>query len=684
MIPCKNGFSFLVLFFHFISCFTQNVSDSILLKEVIVSTYRDEEIKQTSINIEAINIQKISGEGAFNLSDALSKTPGISQLSTGVSISKPVIRGLYGNRVLIMFSGLRFDNQQWQDEHGLGLSDIGISKIEIIKGPYSLLYGTEAVAGVINILEEGKPEIYTQQFDVGIKLNSNTLGETLNAGYKLNAGNKWMRFRIAAESQADYSDGNNERILNSRFDGYYLKASVGFKKNNWVSENNFNASLNRFGFIFSDVYEFFDTADKRWSRNFPGPHHIVILNVLSSQNTIHLNNSVLKINVGFQSNQRLEDEGSSISLNMHLITGEYTAKWSKMINEKNEIVFAQLSSIEKNTNYGKRKIIPDAWMAETGISALFKHYFQHAVLESGAGFGTRYIKTLYTNGVNSEEKEILPFSVFRPYANVLLGMSLNPTEHWNIKLNSATGVRSPNLAELSSNGLHEGIYTYEIGDPNLRNESNLNLNADIEYSGNQFQYSLHGFYNYFLNYIYLSPTDEEWFGFPVYRYLQQNANLYGGEAEISYTISKNLNFETAYSGMIGKKIVAGNTSTDEYLPFIPAQKITPSLQYNMSNLKNLKQFYVFINTDFVLTKTFIADKETTTAAYQLLNAGAGCIVQSKYFPIEFSLAGNNLLDEAYYDHLSRLKPLGIMNIGMNITLQCKIIFTKQLKKNNKQ
>lgn len=655
-------------------------TDTMQLHEVMVTSYKDDNLKQTSLNIVPLTVKQITQSGAYNLCDALAKVPGISQLSTGVAIAKPVIRGLYGNRILVMFSGLRFDNQQWQDEHGLGLSDIGISKTEIIKGPFSLLYGTEAVAGVINILEEEKAEEGNHESDFGIKLNSNTLGGTVQYGTKINYGNHWLRLRLGIESNADYTDGNKDRILNSRFDGYYAKVGFGFKKGNWLSDNNYNFSINRFGFIFSDIYDFFEEADGRWSRDFSGPHHIVILNIMSSQNTFYLPNSTIKLNAGFQSNQRKEDEGGgAISLDMQLITGEYTLRWIKSVSSKMDLILANITSVENNTNYGKRRIIPDAWMFETGVSAFLKYHIRNSVLELGGGFGGRYIKTLYTAGVNSDEKEIDPFQTYKPFGNFMAGVSLNPASQWNIKLNVATGVRSPNLAELSSNGLHEGTYSYEIGDPELKNETNLNGNVDLYYTNNVLQWSISGFYNHFNKYIYLSPTDEEWYGFPIYRYRQQSADLYGGEASLSTTPAflHHGKVQITYAGMIGK------TADRNYLPFIPAQKITPEIRYEFAEIKKLKNTYIFINTDIVFAQKNIAPEETTTEGYHLLNTGIGCVLNSNRTPIEINLIGNNLLNEVYYDHLSRFKPLELHDIGMNIVLNCKIKFSKTNKTKQK-
>src|ERR1044072_2992429 len=127
------------------------------LGDVTVTSYREEPVTQTSLLITPLLIDSLSRFANFNLATMLSGVPGVSMLSTGIGISKPVIRGLYGNRVLVLMAGLRFDNQQWQEEHGLGLSDLGLQKVELIKGPMSVLYGSEAMGGIINLIEGQTP-----------------------------------------------------------------------------------------------------------------------------------------------------------------------------------------------------------------------------------------------------------------------------------------------------------------------------------------------------------------------------------------------------------------------------------------------------------------------------------------------------------------------------------------------
>ena len=306
---------------------------AVLLQGVVVSGLKVTKPVETPINISSLPVQKIRTSGSFNIADALAKIPGISQLTTGVGISKPVIRGLYGNRIQTVLSGLRFDNQQWQDEHGLGLNDMGIDRVEIIKGPVALLYGSESVGGIINIIEEAPALPGTKIGEINARVFSNTYGLYTEFGLKAATEKRNWRIRAGINSNADYSDGNNNRILNSRFGGYYLKGSLGFKKKNWTSYNNYNASYDNFGFIMDSLNP--KSPDNRLSRKMDGPHHTVLLNVLSSQNTVRLKTSTIKLNLGLQSNLRLEDEGGNkISLEMLLSTFLYNLQWIKPLSQK--------------------------------------------------------------------------------------------------------------------------------------------------------------------------------------------------------------------------------------------------------------------------------------------------------------------------------------------------------------
>ncbi|MEO6489724.1 MAG: TonB-dependent receptor [Ferruginibacter sp.] len=640
-----------------------------LMPQVVVTGFQPNKIKNTSLNIQSYSLNKINERNPFNLSDALAKLPGISQMTTGNAISKPVIRGLYGNRILVLTSGLRFDNQQWQDEHGLGLSQMGIDRVEIIKGPASLLYGSDALGAVINIIETVPIENATIA-DISSQLFTNTLGTITDVGLNHKNNRQWWKVHIGAESHTDYSDGNNTRVLNSRNNSYILKAGYGFNKNKWTQENNYNFSYNNFGFIIDSLTTFF-TADERRTRKMSGPHHIVMLNMLNSQNTFQLKHSLLKINAGLQSNSRKEDEGGgSISLNMHLFSALENIRWEKELNKITSVVLNQQLTFENNTNYGGRIIIPDANLAEANLAGYLKFRLNKFILEAGAGCNFKYIKTFSTNTLNDPGKIIQPFTKNNFTGNMMLGMAYNPDPILTIKINSASGFRSPNLAELSSNGLHEGVFRYEIGDPTLKLEQNINTDISLEVNHRQYYISGSVFYNYFFNYVYLAPTNELFYTYHVFRYKQQDAKLYG--AELNFLVKP-----VMFPGVEWKESFSSTTGilkNGQNLPFIPAYKLLSSIRFEKQLNRKLRKLFIDPEWLYVFRQDKPAQFETSTGGYGLLNIHSGLEFKGKSHNWIFGLSANNITNTLYADHLSRLKYYGLYNQGINFILSARRSF----------
>ncbi len=643
----------------------KTVGDSALtLRPHVVIGFQEQTPKESSLNISSLSSKSIQESGNYNLSQALTALPGVNQLSTGIGISKPVIRGLYGNRVLVLLSSLKFDNQQWQDEHGLGLSDLGILRVELIKGPASVIYGTDAVGGVINVVEDNQLEQEGWKGEFRNRTYSNTLGTINSLAFKGKKGNKNWRILAGAENSADYSDGHYQRVLNSRFDGYYLKGNIRFVRKNWTSENSYNASLNHFGFILNDLKDFF-APDARWSRSMAGPHHSVLLNCLASQNTIQLKHSFLKLNLGLQSNLRMEDEGGgSISLNMHLVSLPYSIQWHKEISSRTRFILSDVGNTISNTNYGGRIIIPDASMNENGLSAFIRHQAKKWLsAELGIGANIRNIKTFETGMLNTADKEVRPFNSTRKSANGLAGLIFTFSDSWTFRLNASNGFRSPNLAELSSNGLHEGIFRYEIGNPSLKNEYNINLESGTQIETKHLRFSASIFRNAFQNYIYLAPTSENIFGFQVFRYKQGNAILTGGEIQCSVIpfTTKVIEVQSAFS------TVTGRLHSSSYLPYIPANKWSNTLLWSLSRTGKRMQFHGSLGIDYVFAQKTPSENETSTPAYSLWNCSFNLDRKLKNnSTLSFYLRCNNLLNTYYVDHLSRFKAYGIYNQGRNI------------------
>ncbi|MEO8211150.1 MAG: TonB-dependent receptor, partial [bacterium] len=295
---------------------TDRVSEPIEIK-LIPSEISTEEIvvsdstKIKSYQSQIINSKELMRLGAMNISEALTIIPGVWQLSTGTGISKPVIRGLYGNRIGIMVNGIRFDNQQWQDEHGLVMSSDGIDNIEVIKGPRSLLFGPEAIGGIVSITDELPAPIGREIADMNLKFFTNTLGILGNMGFKGAQNNFNWLIRFGGETHADYLDGNADRIPETRFGGYTIKTAGGYMKGIWAGRLNYSYTDYTYGILEGREFEREIAKDEtRFDRSFNGAHHQLNVHNFVFQNTFIKERSQIKINLGYIYNRRKEQEGN--------------------------------------------------------------------------------------------------------------------------------------------------------------------------------------------------------------------------------------------------------------------------------------------------------------------------------------------------------------------------------------
>jgi iron complex outermembrane receptor protein len=243
-------------------------------------------------------------------------------------------------------------------------------------------------------------------------------------------------------------------------------------------------------------------------------------------------------------------------------------------------------------------------------------------------------------------------------------------DNFILRFNLASGFRAPNLAELTSNGIHEGANRYEVGNANLNTEQNFQTDLNLEYKTNHVEFFVNGFYNHIANYIYLSPKGTTFYNsaaanfIQVYNYSQSDANLYGGEIGLHFHPHPLdwLHFETSYETVTGKK------QTGEYLPLIPANNWNNTLRFEWNDCNWLKEGFSAISLSSTFNQDKISGFETRTGGYSLLNLGIGGALHFGKMKVEVNLNANNITDKKYMAHLSRLKTDGILNMGRNVVL----------------
>ncbi|TVZ28529.1 iron complex outermembrane receptor protein [Gillisia sp. Hel_I_86] len=631
---------------------------AIEMEEVIVSTPFHKLQSENVVKVERESLEDLRKTGAVTLAEGITQIAGVESITTGAGIGKPVIRGLSANRVLVYAQGVRLENQQFGDEHGLGVSPSGVASVEVIKGPASLLYGSDALGGVLYLTPEKYAQTDSTTIDASYNYFTNTIGTEANLGLKT-SGEKWsglVRGNYAVHS--DYETGKGVRVTNTRFEEKDLKAGVGYQDTKYKGDFRYNYNNTYIG-IPEEI------GEQSPSKDLISPYQKLDNHIASLTNKIFLQNSSVDLKVGYLFNDRKEfEEGSpDPALDMHLETLNYDLKFDTPVWGNFETIFGVQGLFQTNKNFGEELLVPDASVCDFGVLGTTHYHLENLDIQGGLRFDTRNISTK-ENGTVGEPGYFQAIDRDFTSYNGSLGVKFNLFENFVTRINAASGFRAPNLAELTSNGVHEGTNRYEIGNADLENEQNIQLDLSLEYRNEHFELFGNAFYNKINNYIFIAPTDAFMEENRVFGYTQDNARLYGGEAGFHlhpHPIDW-LHLESSVELVIGEK------DNGESLPLIPAVSFTNTLRVELSQLKGFSNNYSFVTVKSTGAQNKISDFETSTNGYTLVSAGIGGTIFLNKLPLELRLSGNNLLNKNYISHLSRLKIDGIANMGRNISL----------------
>ena len=706
------------------------------MNEVVVTgTSRATDIRRSPIPIVVAESKGINMNVNTNIIDALTKIPGISAVTTGPNISKPYIHGLGYNRVLTLYDGVRQEGQQWGDEHGIEVDEYGIDRAEIVKGPASLTYGSDALAGVVNLIPFSPVQ-------TGM-IKGNFLGEYqtnngMSGGSLALDGNRkgilWGG-RISHKQAMDYQNRYDGRVYNTAFSETDASVYTGVNKSWGFSHLDFS--------FFNDLQEIPDGSRDSATRQFTKQiteadtvrpivsrselnsykisvlhQHIQHYRIYSSSN-IYLDDSKISIILGYQFNHRQEfshpQAPSTPGLDLHLNTITYDAKYSFPELKGWEITPGINGMYQINSNKGTEFIIPDYRELDMGLFFLLKKSFDKLDVSAGARYDIRFFSNDQmftrpdpTTGFDMQvslpdtaraEKKFSDFNHTFSGLSASAGLTYNVSKDFGIKANLARGYRAPNISEISANGVHPGTNMYQIGNPEFKPEFSFQGDLGVFYNSKPVIASIEVFYNDISNYIFnqkvLNKNGQDSIivkGNQTFKFRQSEAVLYGGEANLDIHFFKWMHFENSISVVYGVNN-GGNgtqiTDSSKYLPFIPPLHTHTELRVEFDKgIKHISSFYARIAMEFYAKqdRAYLADNtETTTPGYTLFDAGVGGDVTKKNGKVLCSLhlGVSNIFDIAYQSHLSRLKYFepypnnpsgrsGIYDIGRNVSI--KVIF----------
>ena len=651
-----------------------------------------------------------------NIISSLTHVPGVNALTTGPAIAKPFIRGLGYNRVLVIQDGIRQEGQQWGDEHGIEIDDYSVQRVEVLKGPASLVYGSDALAGVIHIQSLVPASEGTITANVASEYQSNS---RLRGFFGNLAGSKnGFSFHGygSYKGAQDYRNSVDGRVFNSKFRNGNWGGMAGYAGSWGHSFLRFSHFDQRIGMVEGER----EDLTGRFLKPIPGgmeepateedfkvinpfiPYQRVQHFKVSSDNDISVGRLKLNVLAGLQKNNRKEfgdaDEPTVPEAWFDLTTANYLLKLALPYKNNWKTSVGVSGMFQQNKNKGEEAIIPDYSLFDIGSFVFSQFNRDKLFLSGGIRLDHRHLDSRQLIIWNETKFEAFT----RNFANLSgsAGLSYEATEELTLKMNLARGFRAPSLPELASKGAHEGTNRYELGDRSLHSESSLQWDAGVEYDGQHITMGAGFFVNAVNRFIYNRKLAGSNGGdsvitdpvsgnlLTVFQFDQQDATLTGVEFNMDLHPHPLdwLHFENTFSWTRARfsRAVGGTVN----VPAIPAARWLSQIRGNLLPKGNyMRNLYLSLESDYTFRqgKAFTAfDTETTTESYWLLHASAGFDIMDRrkaHTVLSIGFSVNNLTDQAYQHHLSRLKYTavnqangrrGVFNEGRNFTVKINV------------
>jgi iron complex outermembrane receptor protein len=676
---------------------------------VVTGVTGDTKLKNATAPISIVRPQELRATASTNIIDAITHLPGMAQLTTGSGISKPIIRGLGYNRVVVMSEGVRQEGQQWGDEHGVEVDGGSVNSVEILKGPASLMYGSDAMAGVVILHSQPAPAEGT------MRANASTEYQTNNGlfGYSLSfAGNQkgfvWDA-RFSHKMAHAYKNKYDGYVPGSQFQERAGRLRLGLQKSwghSWLTWTTYHLTPSIIeGERDEETGELLCSSPSPKSYSESLPFQQVKHYKLVWDNSVNLSSGMLKAIVGYQQNRRKEYEEDmdeyEAFFKLHTLTYDLrylTHEWNGW-----KLSAGVGGMYQQSLNKGEEALIPEYRLFDFGIFATASQRLDRWTLNAGVRYDHRRVHS--DEFIDEGE---LRFSDLQRHFNGVtgsIGAVWNVSDHLDLRLNVARGFRTPNLSELASNGVHEGSQRYEIGNGGLKAEYSLQADLGLDFTSQYVSAQLALFANRIDNYIFMHRLPEEVEeGYLTYAYTQGDARLLGFEAGIDVHPIHSLHFENTFSYVDARQLHQSDEHI-KYLPYTPAPRWTsevkwelahhshPTMGYHSHHTHHSKglsadNLYVAAGLECYLAQHHIYsadDTETPTPSYTLVNLSAGTDLtwNGRKFA-ELYVTADNLLNRAYQNHLSRLKysdinrvtgRQGVYNMGRNVTFKLVIPIT---------
>ncbi|MDR0681335.1 MAG: TonB-dependent receptor [Dysgonamonadaceae bacterium] len=692
---------------------------TIRLDSVVIVKSAAQAVRVTSaLSVEAIDERFLREHFTGNLVKTLEHTPGIHSMDIGSGFSKPMIRGMGFNRISVVENGIKQEGQQWGDDHGLELDVFNAERVIVRKGPASLLYGSDAMGGSIELtpfLPPVENQIMGEAVFSGKSINENTGASLMIAGKK----DQWFtKFRYSEQHFGDYHVPADTIVYLTRMIPLYgrkMKNTAGWERNvsfyaayrnhRYYSDYSAGNVYQKVGFFpgAHGIPNLLSVEDDGNSRNIGLPFSNVNHLKISTHQQYAWDKMIAYWDAGFQDNRRQEwsrfhthygsaqplpDKEPDKELEFSLQTFSSTLKMKFPVSDAWEHTAGWDMQYQQNAIGGYSFLLPEYRRFTSGMFALTTYRPNKKWLISG---GLRYdygrinvisysdpYLAMYLQGKGVAQDEIERYK-WRSYGtnfysgdfSASVGIVWTPDNIQLIKANIGKSFRLPGANELAANGVHHGTFRYEQGDASLSSEKAWQLDASYRLENKRIRFDMMPFFCWFGNYIYLKPTGE-WSilddAGQIYRFTETEALFAGIEISLEINLFDRFDYH-----LNGEYVHTYNRRERTPLSFSPPASFRNTLEYRH------EKFQTYLEIHSIAAQNRNAANEDPTPGANLIHWGASTNLSAGGTKIELTFSVQNLLNTKYYNHLSFYRKVEIPEPGRNFQILIKIPFKKLFK-----
>jgi len=670
------------------------------LAEVKISTLTKPKDKLSTLHTSLLFGDELEKNRGTNLGDIVKSIPGVNTLNTGNSVSKPVIHGMHSNRVLILNNGIRQEGQQWGSEHAPEIDPFIADKISVVKGANSIMYGSDAIAGVILVDTKPLPDSVKLGGEVNVVGNSNGRGGTiasfLEGKFKRLPVFSW---RIQGTLKQNGTIAAPDYLLiNTGLKEYNFSYELGWKKKNYGAElfySQFNTTLGIFGAShignLTDLQRAFDSKVPLESTSFTyainRPYQHVEHELFKAKFYINTG-KVGKLTLVYarQYNWRYEyDKHGPLNnllasknnpdLEFHLTTHTLDLNWSHARRNGFKGTVG-LQGMQQANTYRGRKLVPSFENASIGIFVVENWQYKRWEIEAGLRYDVKQLSVYQSEKTMNNSSLLIKTSHPFEQASASIGANYTVDTTWKYMLNLGTAWRAPSVNELYSNGLHHGAAAVEYGNSALKVEQAYVATFTGLYTPNEdLHIEVSPYYNFIQGFIYRQPTPTPVLtirgAFPGFNYTQTDAILRGVDVYTSYHFTHWLEWKVK-----GSMLRAWNQGANNWLIQMPADRIETEFGFHWDHNQRLKHIYIGPSIQYVAKQHRVpegSDFVDPPSAYWLTNLNIATHFRMGKNHAEIGLNITNLGNTRYRDYMDRFRYFTDA-IGRNISLRLKYRF----------